>query len=164
MMVGYTHDSKKLWRIWDPEFQRVKAQSEVVFDEERNAHMSCQHGSNEIDIFGLPDDEEYDEETDAGDEPLRDSQPTQIGKISKSHMHEAPDEEAENALSWRLRREDQTAQRSAANAENGHSRRLRRSINGIRRTSIHLRGSYGKPSTRSLEKSHGGRKHIGPAQ
>jgi hypothetical protein len=24
MMVGYTHDSKSLWRIWDPEFQRVK--------------------------------------------------------------------------------------------------------------------------------------------
>jgi len=51
MMVGYTHDSKTLWSIWDPEFQKVKAQSEVVFDVERNAHMSCQHGSNEIDIF-----------------------------------------------------------------------------------------------------------------
>jgi len=70
MMVGYAHDSKKLWRIWDPEFQRVKAQSEVVFDKERNAHMSCQHGSNEIDMFGLPEDEEYVEETDTGDEPL----------------------------------------------------------------------------------------------
>jgi hypothetical protein len=56
--------------------------------------MSCQHGSNEIDIFGLSEDEEYVEETDTGDEPLRDSQPTQIGKRSKSHMHEAPDEEA----------------------------------------------------------------------
>jgi len=22
--VGYTHDSQRLWRIWDPEFQRVK--------------------------------------------------------------------------------------------------------------------------------------------
>jgi hypothetical protein len=42
MMVGYTHDSKTLWRIWDPEFQRVKTQLEVVFDEERNSHMSCQ--------------------------------------------------------------------------------------------------------------------------
>jgi len=80
-MVAYTHDSKTLWRIWDPEFQEVKAQSEVVFDKERNAHMSCQHGSNEIDIFGLPEDEEYLEETDTGDEPLRgkDCQPTQIG-------------------------------------------------------------------------------------
>jgi len=33
-MVGYTHDSKTFWRIWDPEFQKVKAQSEVVFDKE----------------------------------------------------------------------------------------------------------------------------------
>jgi hypothetical protein len=33
MMVGYTHDSKTLWRIWDPEFQEVKAQSIVFFDE-----------------------------------------------------------------------------------------------------------------------------------
>jgi len=117
MMVGYTHDSKTLWRIWDPEFQKVNVQSEVVFDEERNAHMSCQHGSNEIDIFGLPEDEEYVNEIDTGGEPLReqDSQPTQIGKRSTSLMHEAPDEEAENiAHSRRLRREDQTAQRSAA--------------------------------------------------
>ena len=78
MMVGYTHDSKTLWRIWDPEFQKVKAQLEVVFDEERNGHMLCQHGSNEIDIFGLPEDEKYVNETDTGGEPLRgqDSQPT----------------------------------------------------------------------------------------
>jgi len=122
MMVGYTHDSKTLWRIWDPKFRKVKAQSEVVFDEERNAHMLCQHGSNEINMFGLSEDEEYVDETDTGGQ---DSQPTQIGKRSKSHMHEAPDEEAENAHSRRHRREDQTAQRSAADAENAHSRRLR---------------------------------------
>jgi len=52
MMVGYTHNSKTLWRIWDPELQKVKAQSEVVFDEKRNANMSCQHGGNVMDIFG----------------------------------------------------------------------------------------------------------------
>jgi len=40
MMVGYTHDSKTLWRIWDPEFQKVKAQSAVFFNEDRNAHRS----------------------------------------------------------------------------------------------------------------------------
>jgi len=135
MIVGYTHDSKTLWRLWDPEFQRVKTQSEVVFDEERNAHMSCQHESNEIDIFELPEDEEYVEESDTGDEPLRDSQPTQIGKRSKSHMHKAPDEEAENAHSRRLRREDQTAQHSPADAENiAHSRRLRREDQTARRS------------------------------
>jgi len=143
MKVGYTHESKSLWRIWDPEFQRVKTQAEVVFDEERNAHMSCQHGSNEIDMFGFPEDEQYVKETDTGDEPLRDSQPTQIAKRSKSHMHDAPDEEAENAHSRRLRREDQTAQRSAANAENiphswHHSREdqtARRSAAAIKKSS-----------------------------
>jgi hypothetical protein len=56
----------------------VKSQSEVVFDGERNAQMSCQHGSNDIDMFGLPEDEEYVKEIDTGDELLRDSQPTQI--------------------------------------------------------------------------------------
>jgi len=76
--------------------------------------MSCQHGSNEIDIFGLPEDEEYVEEIDTGDEPLggQDSQPM-IDKRSKSRMHEASDEEAEKVHSRRLRREDQTAQHSA---------------------------------------------------
>jgi hypothetical protein len=64
MTVGYSNNSKMLWRIWDPKFQRVKAQSEVVFDQERNAHMSCQHESNEIDIFELPEDEEYVKESD----------------------------------------------------------------------------------------------------
>ena len=61
--------------------------------------MSCQHGSNEIHIFGLPEDEEYVDEIDTGGEPLRgqDSQPTQIRKRCTSHMHEAPDEEAETS-------------------------------------------------------------------
>jgi len=152
-MVGYTHDSKTLWGLWDPEFQRVKAQSKVVFDEERNAHMSCQHETNEIDMFELPEDEEYVEETDTGDGPLRDSQPTQIGsqptqigKRSKSHMHKAPDEEAENAHSRRLRRQDQTAQRSAANAENiTHSRRLRREDQTARHSAAAIKKSSQVP-------------------
>jgi len=57
MMVDYNHDSKTLWRICVSEFKKVKAKSEVVFDEERNAHMSCQHRSNFIKIFGIPEDE-----------------------------------------------------------------------------------------------------------
>jgi hypothetical protein len=142
MMVGCTHDSKLLWRICDPEYQRVKTPSEVVFEEERNAHMTCQHGSNEIDMFGLPEDEEYVEATDTGDEPLRDSPPTQIGKRSKSRMHEAPEEEAENAHSLRLCREHQTAQCSAAHAENiAHSRRLRREDQAARRSAAAIKKS-----------------------
>ena len=102
MMVNYIYDPTSLCKMWDPEFQRVKTQSEVVFDEERNAHMSYPHGSNEINMFGLPEDEEYVEETDTGEKPLRDSQPMQIGKRSQSHLHEAPDEETENAHSQPL--------------------------------------------------------------
>jgi hypothetical protein len=70
MMVGYTHDSTTLWRIWDPEFKAVKAQSEVIFDEDRNAHVSCSQG-NEIDIFEPPEEIEYIEEIDNGDRLLR---------------------------------------------------------------------------------------------
>ena len=81
----------------------MKTQSEVVLDEERNAHKLCQHGTNVIDMFRLPEDEEYVEETDTRDEPLRDIQPTQIGKRCNSHTHKAPDQEAANAHSWHLR-------------------------------------------------------------
>jgi len=108
-----------LWKLWDPEFQRVKAQAEVVFNKEKNAHMLCQHGSNEIDMFGLPEDEKYIEETDTEDELLQDRQPCmQKGKRSKSHMYDTPDGEAESACSQRLPWEDQTAQCSGADAEN----------------------------------------------
>jgi hypothetical protein len=68
-MVGYTHDSTTLWRIWDPNFQVVRAQSEVIFDEERNAYVSCT--TDGIDIFGLAEDAEYIEELHTGDGLLR---------------------------------------------------------------------------------------------
>jgi hypothetical protein len=32
IMVGYVHDSTTLWRIWGPEHNTVKAQSDVIFD------------------------------------------------------------------------------------------------------------------------------------
>jgi len=150
MIVGHPHDSKTLWRIWDPEFQKVKAQWEVIFNKERNAYMSCLHQSNQIntDMFGLSKDEEYIEETDTGDEPLRrhNSDPTLSGKRSTSHMHKAPDEEAENAHSRRLRREDQTAQCSAADPENiTDSRRLRRKYLTARRSAAAIKKSCQVP-------------------
>jgi hypothetical protein len=91
--------------------------------------MWCQHGSNEINIIGLPEDEKYVDEIDTRGEPLpgQVTQPMHIGRRSMPHMHEAPDGEAENADSWHLRREGQTAQHSAAVEDNiGHSRRLHR--------------------------------------
>jgi hypothetical protein len=71
MMVGYVHDSTTTWRIWDPEFKTIRTQSDVIFDEERNAYVSCpqslkrKHGTHaettEIDIFDLPQEKVHTE-------------------------------------------------------------------------------------------------------
>jgi len=146
MKVGYSYDTEMLWKIWNPEIQRVKCQSGVIFDKERNAHTSCQHGTIEIDMFGLPENEYYVEETDTGDKPLRDSQPTRICHRSKSHIPDAPGEKAENADSWRLRRNDQTAQYSAADVENiAHSQHLRRQYHPARHSAAAIKNSNQVP-------------------
>jgi len=82
MMVGYVHNSTTLWRIWDPEHNTVKAQSDVIFDEDRNAYISCPQSLKrknssetkqpeetteeitEIDLFDLPQEEIHIEEID----------------------------------------------------------------------------------------------------
>jgi len=68
-MVGYTHNSMTLWRIWDPNFQVVQAQLEDIFDEMRNAYVICT--TDGIDIVGLPEDAEYIQELHTGDGLLR---------------------------------------------------------------------------------------------
>ena len=40
MMVGYVHDSTMTWRVWDPEHQTVRTQSDVIFNEARNVYAS----------------------------------------------------------------------------------------------------------------------------
>jgi len=55
MMVGYVHDTTKIWRIWDPEFKKVVQCSDVKFYEGRTAYLSCI--DNERDALGLPDKE-----------------------------------------------------------------------------------------------------------
>ena len=55
MMVGYVHDTTKIWRIWDPEFKKVVQCSDVKFDEGRTVYISCL--DNERDALGLPDKE-----------------------------------------------------------------------------------------------------------
>ena len=84
-MVGYTHDSTPVWRIWDPNFQVVRAQSEVIFDEERNAYVSCT--TDGIDIFGLPENAEYIEELHTGDGLLR---AQNIGTDGDGLLHARP--------------------------------------------------------------------------
>jgi len=41
-----------------------------MFYEERNVNMLCHHERDEIDMLGVPEDEQYVKETDTGDEPL----------------------------------------------------------------------------------------------
>jgi len=72
MMVGYVNFSTMLWRIWDPAFYLVRSESDVIFEEERNAHSSCLHG-DQTDIFVLPEETEYVEE---------------IEMIGDAHLHE----------------------------------------------------------------------------
>jgi len=68
-MVGYVHDSTALWRIWDPAFRVVRSQSDVIFDDARNAHASCLHWDHK-DIFELPEATEYVEEIATGGDGL----------------------------------------------------------------------------------------------
>jgi len=65
----------------------VRAQSQVIFDEERNAYVSCT--TDGIDIFGLPENAEYIEELHTGDGLLR-AQNTAIGMGGDGLLHGRP--------------------------------------------------------------------------
>jgi len=84
-----------LWRICNPKWQKVKGQSEVIFNEERDACMWCWDERNDIDtdVFGLAEAKQYTKEIATRDEPLQrqDSQRTQLGKRCTSDMPGAPD-------------------------------------------------------------------------
>jgi len=55
MMLGYVHNTTKIWRIWDPEQWKVINCSDVEFDENQTAHISCIDKEN--DALGLPEQE-----------------------------------------------------------------------------------------------------------
>jgi len=55
MMFGYVHNITKIWRIWDPEQRKVVNCSDVEFDENQTAHISCI--DNENNALGLPEQE-----------------------------------------------------------------------------------------------------------
>jgi len=84
-MVGYVHDSTTLWRIWDPAFRVVRSQSNVIFDEERNAHAACLQW-DQTDIFELPEETEYIDEIDSGDGFLQ-AQDYEMGGDGLLHDH-----------------------------------------------------------------------------
>jgi hypothetical protein len=69
MMVGYMQNLTTHWRIWDQAFREVRSQSDVIFDEERNAHSSCLH-RDQTDIYELQEEIEYVEEIETGGDGL----------------------------------------------------------------------------------------------
>ena len=36
-MLGYVHDTTKIWRIWDPDFGKAVKYSDLYFDESQTA-------------------------------------------------------------------------------------------------------------------------------
>jgi len=55
MMLGYLHNTTKIWRRWDPEQRKVVNCSDVEFDENQTAHISCRDNGN--DVIRLPEQE-----------------------------------------------------------------------------------------------------------
>jgi len=41
MMLGYVHDTTKIWRIWNPDFGKAVNCSDLYFDESQTAYTSC---------------------------------------------------------------------------------------------------------------------------
>jgi len=69
MIVGYVNESTTLWSLWDPAFRIVRSQSDVIFDEERNAHTSSLEG-DQTDILELPEEKDYVKEIETGGDGL----------------------------------------------------------------------------------------------
>jgi len=96
MMLGYVHDTRKIWRIWDPEQRKVVNCSDVKFDENQTARISCI--DNENNALGLPGKEPiYTEEVTSDVAPSQTGQfvpefgtPGQSGQIAEPRLKAAP--------------------------------------------------------------------------
>jgi hypothetical protein len=100
MMLGYVHDTTKIWRIWDPEHRKVVNCSDVEFDENQTTYLSCI--DNENDALGLPElepiyaEEHVDPRLHAAPEV---SQPSAVERISEEpRLHAAPRTVQPNAV------------------------------------------------------------------
>jgi len=57
MMLGYVHDTTKIWHIWDPDFGKAVNCSDLYFDESQT-YMSCMADNESSgDPLGLPEEE-----------------------------------------------------------------------------------------------------------
>jgi len=58
MILGYVHDTTKIWRIWDPDFGKAINCSDVYFDESQTAYTSCMaDNEHSVDPLGLPEED-----------------------------------------------------------------------------------------------------------
>jgi len=56
MMLGYVHNTTKIWKLWDPEQMKVTQCLDIKFDEATNFH-TVERPANEKDMLGLPEEE-----------------------------------------------------------------------------------------------------------
>jgi len=58
MMLGYIHDTTKIWRIWDPDFGKAVNCSDLYFEESQTAYTSCiADNERSGDPLGQPEEE-----------------------------------------------------------------------------------------------------------
>jgi len=58
MMLGYIHDTTKIWRIWDPNFGKAVNCSNLCFDKSHTAYASCiADNKRSRDPLRLPEEE-----------------------------------------------------------------------------------------------------------
>jgi hypothetical protein len=58
MMLGYVHDTTKIWRIWEPDIGKAVNCSDLYFDESQTAYMSCMANKKSSgDPLRLPEEE-----------------------------------------------------------------------------------------------------------
>ena len=119
MMVSYVQDSTTLWKIWDPAFQVVRSQWNVVFDEERNSYASCLPGDH-TDIFGPLEETEYIGEIDRGYGLLQ-TQDNETGGDGLNHDHAGNSRTGEGHGSGDHDCTDNDTDRNLADADNRRS-------------------------------------------
>jgi len=58
MMLGYIHDTTKIWWIWDPDFSKAVNCSDLYFEESQTAYTSCiADNERSGDPLGQPEEE-----------------------------------------------------------------------------------------------------------
>jgi len=93
-MLGYVHNTTKIWRIWDREQRKVVNCSDVEFDENQTVHISCIDNENEA--LGPPEqeliytEEQVMETGQTGQVAPEVVVPRQSGQVAEPRLQVAP--------------------------------------------------------------------------